>query len=749
MPGTMSFNTNLTKNYGSIQLRGLEPGDSLPTTYNKQFNWNRVYVFKYNPFKSLSLDFTANNIAVIDELPGNDQTAAGRSFIFNGLRQGGRNTNYAQTFAATYTLPLNKIPLFDFISANAGYASSYTWLASPEVSDPTALAKYSANPLGNTITNTQNLRGKADLNFKKIYDKSPFLKTYDSPNPNLGDKKENDKKRKAVKAARQKILEEIQKLKDKKAKLKDDLKTVANDRAMPDSVKKVKSKQIHTQIKSTRKQIVQKHKDYRAKQMPPDPFISVIMRPLLSLKSAGIEYRETQGTTVAGFMPTSQLLGNSLPLSAPGYDFAFGMQPGDVLFKKNSHAIADEWLNRAASRGWISQDTFLNQQFTQTKLQRLDMRASFEPLPDFKIDLTAFREYSDNYSEYFKVITEGGGFEHLTPMETGSYTVSYIGLSTFFSTINSKGYSTVYNNFLNNRTIISNRLGGSNPNSNGYWIDPTDSVPVANSAYRQGYGPKQQDVMIASFLAAYTHKNAATVNTNPFASIPLPNWRLSYNGLTKIKWMKKIFTAFNLTHGYSSTITVSSFQTNLQSSTDSKGHLNGIDSLSNNYYALYNMPSIVISQQFSPLIGVDMTFTNRITARFDYKMAKTVTMSFSDFQLIENKSQTITVGAGYTIKGLKIPWGKTKVVLKNDLKFKCDVSYRNGITINHLIDQNIPQITAGSSSLTISPAMDYMVSKGITVSMFVDYTHTNPYVLSSFPTTNVKGGFKLKMSLVQ
>ena len=749
MPGTMSFNTNLTKNYGSIQLRGLEPGDSLPTTYNKQFNWNRVYVFKYNPFKSLSLDFTANNISVIDELPGNDQTAAGRSFIFNGLRQGGRNTNYAQTFAATYTLPLNKIPLFDFISANAGYASSYSWLAAPEVSDPTALAKYSANPLGNTITNTQNLRGKADLNFKKIYDKSPFLKTYDSPNPNLGDKKENDKKRKAVKAARQKILEEIQKLKDKKAKLKDDLKTVANDRAMPDSVKKVKSKQIHTQIKSTRKQIVQKHKDYRAKQMPPDPFISVIMRPLLSLKSAGIEYRETQGTTVAGFMPTSQLLGNSLPLSAPGYDFAFGMQPGDVLFKKNSHAIADEWLNRAASRGWISQDTFLNQQFTQTKLQRLDMRASFEPLPDFKIDLTAFREYSDNYSEYFKVITDGGGFEHLTPMETGSYTVSYVGLSTFFSTINSQGYSKVYNTFLNNRTVISTRLGGANPNSNGYWIDPTDSVPVANNAYRQGYGPKQQDVMIAAFLAAYTNKSASTVNTNPFASIPLPNWRLSYNGLTKIKWMKKIFTAFNLTHGYSSTITVSSFQTNLQSSTDSKGHLNGIDSLSNNYYALYNMPSIVISQQFSPLIGVDMTFTNRITARFDYKMAKTVTMSFSDFQLIENKSQTITVGAGYTIKGLKIPWGKTKVVLKNDLKFKCDVSYRNGITINHLIDQNIPQITAGSSSLTISPAMDYMVSKGITVSMFVDYTHTNPYVLSSFPTTNVKGGFKLKMSLVQ
>ena len=31
----------------------------------------------------------------------------------------------------------------------------------------------------------------------------------------------------------------------------------------------------------------------------------------------------------------------------------------------------------------------------------------------------------------------------------------------------------------------------------------------------------------------------------------------------------------------------------------------------------------------------------------------------------------------------------------------------------------------------------------------VDYSHTNPRVLSSFPTTNIKGGIQLKMSLTQ
>lgn len=80
------------------------------------------------------------------------------------------------------------------------------------------------NSLGNIISNTQNDRAKVDFNFKKLYDKVPFLKTYNSPNPTAGDKKENDKKRDAVKKAREKIKDEMVKLKEKRIKLKEELK---------------------------------------------------------------------------------------------------------------------------------------------------------------------------------------------------------------------------------------------------------------------------------------------------------------------------------------------------------------------------------------------------------------------------------------------------------------------------------------------------------------------------------------------
>jgi cell surface protein SprA len=758
MPATLSFNTDINRDFNSIKLRDLGDvgGDLVPTTYNKSFKWNRVYAFKYNPFKSLSLDYSANNQARIDEYEGAEDTREKRDFMWKNFENGGRNVNYAQSFATTYTLPLNKIPLFDFVASNVGYASTYTWVASPEVFD-SATNFYKANPLGNTISNTQNLRGKVDLNFKKIYDKVPFLKTYNTPNPNLGDKKENDKKREAIRNARQKIMEDITKLKEKKEKLEGDLDKIAADQAMPDSIKAQKTAAIKKEIKSLKKQIRQKHKDYRAKQMPPDPFISVIMRPLLSLKTASAEYRENKGTTMAGFLPSTNLLGVNNQLAAPGYGFAFGGQPGDRLFGDINTTASDKWLDRAAAKGWVSSDTFLNSRFIQTKSIRLDLKASFEIMPDLKVDLSLFKETAENQSELFKVVSEGDGWQHLTPMVIGSYTISYVPIQTFFKPIDQQGFSQTYNTFLSNRSIISKRLGVANPNTaaNGTtWLDPTDSTGrTRNSNYAAGYGPKQQDVLIAAFLAAYNHKNANNVNLDPFKSMPVPNWRLTYNGLTKIKWMKKIFTNFTLSHGYSSTLTVSSYSSNLDATKDSKGNLNRIDSLSNNYYSNLNMPSIVINEQFSPLIGIDATLTNKVSFRFDYKTSRTLTMSFSDYQLIENKSTTITAGAGYTIKGLKIKFIKMKngkpLRLDNDLKFKVDVSYRDGITINHRIDETQPEITAGSNTLTISPAIDYMITKNISLRMFCDYSHTNPRVLSSFPTTNIKGGFQLRMSLTQ
>jgi hypothetical protein len=332
----------------------------------------------------------------------------------------------------------------------------------------------------------------------------------------------------------------------------------------------------------------------------------------------------------------------------------------------------------------------------------------------------------------------------------GSYSISYLPAKTMFDKIDSKGFSDTYAAFEKNREIISQRLGAQNPNS-----DPTKPYyNPSDSSYKPGYadkyGPKSQDVLIPAFLAAYNKQDPNKVSLNPFKAIPMPNWRISYNGLTKFKWAQKIFTNFTITHGYNSTLTVSNYQTNLSYRGNGQPFgQSAKDTLNGNFFPLYNMPNIVLNEQLSPLIGFDMAFKNNVTAKIEYKQSRTQTMNFSDFQLIELKSKQFTIEAGYKIKGLKLPIkikGK-KIRLDNDLNFRFSFSYRDNLTINHRIDEGVPQITAGSRVIFIAPSIDYIVSKRLNVKLFFEQTQTIPKISSGFPTTNTKGGITFRFSL--
>ncbi len=493
-------------------------------------------------------------------------------------------------------------------------------------------------------------------------------------------------------------------------------------------------------LKNLKKQIKQKRKDLEMKAMPPDAAASLLLRPLLSLRKISLNYTENKATSVAGFMPQTQILGNNNALAAPGYGFAFGAQPGDRFFLGTDATAREAWLDNAAAKGWMSRDTILNQQFTQTRQSHLDITASFEPFQDFRIDLSVLRDYTQNYSEMFKVTTTDGGFQHLVPMTMGSYSISFFSLNTFFQKIDSTGITQTYKQFETNREIISQRLGI--PGS--VYENPSDASQNPNYTY--GYGPKAQQVLIPAFLAAYTKSDAHKVGLGLFNKIPIPNWKITYNGLSKIKWLQNVFTSITLTHAYSSTLTINSYATNLHA-TDP----NTTDSLNGNYYAALAIPSIVITEQFSPLIGIDLTTKNQISAKFNYSKSRTLMVNFSDYQLIENNSTTITIGAGYTIRGLKLPIsikGK-KLRLDNDLKFNLNISYRDNSVINHLIDNGNPQITSGSKNIIINPTVDYMINNRIDVQFFINYNKTIPMISTSFPTTNVQGGLNFRISLAQ
>src|SRR5690606_29509878 len=89
-------------------------------------------------------------------------------------------------------------------------------------------------------------------------------------------------------------------------------------------------------------------------------------------------------------------------------------------------------------------------------------------------------------------------------------------------------------------------------------------------------------------------------------SLPQPNWRLTYNGLSKLAPFTDMFQSISISHGYKGTLSVSSYETNLGGyDPDDPFKLiteDTPDQSSNpglNYYTRFRVPDIQIQEQFS------------------------------------------------------------------------------------------------------------------------------------------------------
>jgi cell surface protein SprA len=440
-------------------------------------------------------------------------------------------------------------------------------------------------------------------------------------------------------------------------------------------------------------------------------------------------------------MPTPLLLGQDFKNKAPGAAFLFVAQ-------KDTN-----WLNDIAAKGHISNDTSLNYQFIQTKQTSFNLKVSLEPFRDFRIDITMQKTQGENYAEFFKTTSANSPYQHLTPQTSGNMSMSFLMLRTIFSKVDENNFSNAFFTFQSLREKYSQKFGAGNLNSDSIYI-LNDTIRLPN--FKEGYGPFSQDVLLPSLLAAYTGKNPDKVKLNPLRMIPLPNWRLSYNGIAKTKWGKKLFTSFNITHGYNSTFNIGSYVTNLNY-VGTPGYFNEdlynvpqrIDSLSGNYYAYYLIPQVTITEQLSPLLGVEISWKNSLITNFEFKKSRTLGLSFLDYRLTETRTTEYVAAVGYKIAKFKIPFkikGK-RITLQNDINLRADFSYRDDKTVNYRLDQNIAEPTRGQKSISLAATIDYIVNNKLNVRLFYDFRRTTPATLASYPTRTHRGGITFRFSL--
>ncbi len=683
LPSNISFKADADRQYGESHLRKFNSDDlDLPPTFNKYFNMSRNYGLKYEPAKSITVDFNATNLSRIDEPYGRIDTKAKQDTIIQHIEQLKRTVNYNQTCNVNYNLPFSKIPLLDWITSRATYGATYTWTTAP----------LAYTTLGNTIQNTQNEQLNGEFNFNNLYNKIGFLKRYNTKtllqqstadkgkeDPNKKDDlKKDDKNAKAINKA------------DKKQKKKDEPRL--------------------------------------------NPIVYTILKPLMSLKRITANISEDNGTVLPGYMRSTRFLGMDSIWNQPGFGFLAGQQ------------MSPNYLYSMAGINALSADPTQFSPFTQRHSEKINITVQLEPITDMKVDLTFTRTYTRNLSENFKRPDSMSNFAALSKVVNGSFSVSFIALNTFFDKVDKNGVSSLFTQFENKRTEISKKLGTQNPFSQV----KDDSFP----AYYKGYGPYSQAVLIPAFLATYANPNLQNSSLNDlFKILPKPNWRVNYTGLSKIPLLKKYINQATITHAYNSTFNVGSFMTNpdfvLGSFTNGNLQPIAVDSLNRNFINYFNVPMMSITENFSPLAGIDVTWKNNLTTKVEYKRSRMLNMSFIDYQLSETRAAEITVGVGYKKKGLVLPvrYQNKKVKLDNDLTFRLDLSYRSDRTVDYKLDQNINVPTKGMKSYGISPYISYAASTRVNVKIFYDYRRTIPVTSSSFPITAIKAGIDVRFSL--
>lgn len=456
---------------------------------------------------------------------------------------------------------------------------------------------------------------------------------------------------------------------------------------------------------------------------------------ITSVKTGKISYSENNGQLLPGYEPEVGFLGrnNFGGGLAPSLGFVFGSQV-DI----RNAALVNGWL--VAPR--LDGEDYYDKTYTRTHFDKLDYNFSLKPAKDLNIEITGNKINTRSLAQQLDIRFDstdpgGNGFidESIPAFITGNFSTSYSMFSTAF-----KSGDQLFNQLRANRIAISRRLG----EQAGIDVDnPANINPLDGTVL--GFGTSSQDVLLPSFLAAYSGKNANKVKLGIFRDIPIPAWNLRYTGFMKYKWFKENFSSFSVTHGYKSSYTVSSFTNNLQFDVTNPNTTNA----AGDFESRTLVSSATLVDEFSPLVRVDMKMKNSFSMRGELKRDRTLTMNFNNSTLTDIKGTEYIFGFGYVFKDVKMKtsFTGTTQTLKGDINLRADVSLRDNLTLIRSVNSDNDQISGGQKLFSIKFTADYRLNSNLTASFYYNHQTSRYAISTTFPRQSINAGFNFIYNL--
>ena len=795
LPQNIAFNTEMTRDYYELQERDMETlmsgaagvDSKLPLTFSEQFLWNREFSINWDLTKNLHMNFQSATHAQIEEpyTPVNkdlyaDQYHAWKDSVWTSIRHWGAPLDYSQNFQASYRLPLNLLPVFDWVNSDASYNANYSWERGTEDEE--------GNSYGNTINTQRELTLNGNFNLVKLYNHVPFLKKVNDKFDRTQSRAQMQRKKQEKKKKKQEAKElaadpkkalpknkraferEITLLPDTTFKIrhgKNTKRLIVNAKTEDGKVFSLKYKKVdNNQIRIISK--VDTAMKVKLSVLAKEPLddkkwykgLQLASRLAMMVRNVSINYRSSYQLTLPGFLPSvGDAFGQKkVGQMAPGLDFAFGM-------------VGDDYIEKARNNDWLLCNDSIATPATTSRTDNLTLRATLEPVKDFKIDLSATRtkttQKSIQYMYEGTPTTQSGAFQ-MTTISLGS---AFEGMGNANSGYRSKTFEKFVNSLAGFRDRVEAQYAGT--------VYPAGSA-LAGGKFDASRTPVNQyssDVMIPAFLKAYTSMGGNSLSVFPALSRMLPNWTIRYSGLGRLPWFNEHFKSVNINHSYKSVFAVGSYN----SYSTFQEYMNGLGFVSDattgnpSPSSMFNISQVSINESFSPLLGMDVTFNNNMTVKAEYRQTRVLNLSMTSVQLNEALSKDWVIGMGYRINNFDVfGWGakasrsKSKGGNKNaanknasttktvqngtnhDLNLRLDFSFRKQAAIVRDIASMVSSASSGNNALKLSFSADYTFSKLLTMSFYYDRQTNTPLLSSSsYPTTTQDFGLSIKFSLTR
>ena len=793
LPQNLAFNTEMTHETYELQERDMESltKSQLPITFSDQFLWNREFALRWDLTKNLHMNFQSATHAQVD-VPYPDvntdlyadqyhawKDSVYRSAVLNSVRTWGTPLDYSQSFTASYKVPLNLLPVFDWVNTDASYSSNYSWERGMEDEN--------GNSYGNTVNTHRELTLNGSFNLVKLYNHVPFLKKVNekfnrtmSRSQYERKKQEKEKKKKDARelaADPKKALPKNRKAFEKEITLLPDTTLsirhgknskrlivsakTADGKLFPIKYKKVDNNQIKLiskvdsaqkiKISVLAKEPLEEKSWYKTWQ--------TVARLAMMVRNVSFNYRSSYQLTLPGFTPSiGDAFGQKKVGSmAPGLDFAFGL-------------VDDDYIGKARENDWLLRNDSVATPATTSKTENLQLRMTLEPVKDLKIDLSAVRTQTTQKSIQYM-------YEGTPTTQSGSFQMSTISLSTAFEGMGdaNSGYrSKTFEKFVNSLAGYRDRVEAQYAGT----VYPVGSA-LSGGKFDASRTPVNQysgDVMIPAFLNAYTSMGGNSLSLFPALSRLLPNWTVRYSGLGKLPWFRDHFKSVNINHSYKSIFAVGSYNSysTYQEYMNGLGFINDASTGNPSPSSMFNISQVSINEAFSPLLGMDVTFNNNMTLKGEYRQTRVLNLSMTSVQLNEALSKDWVIGMGYRINNFSLfEGGARKLKAKtgagnkkdnrnatansqqmrgtnHDLNLRLDFSFRKQAAIVRDIATMTSSASSGNNALKLSFSADYTFSKLLTMSFYYDRQTNTPLLSSSsYPTTTQDFGLSIKFSLTR